>query len=177
MEIYSNSTRFGLACNTSSKIIEPIQSRCALVRFSRLSDKEILGRLKVVVAAEKVIHLFCITFISLTKLSMSEWQHFKIILSPFVHAEILKSKQIVLHVFGLKLSPIACKFIYTIIGPLPFAWWFIHVSGQLLNDIFERRLINVDLGYHVCGLYIRERKQSNLFYACSGNEFVMFKNC
>ncbi|KAL3619319.1 Subunit of heteropentameric Replication factor C (RF-C) [Castilleja foliolosa] len=54
MEIYSNSTRFGLACNTSAKIIEPIQSRCALVRFTRLSDQEILGRLMVVVAAENV---------------------------------------------------------------------------------------------------------------------------
>jgi replication factor C subunit 2/4 len=54
MEIFSNSTRFALACNTSSKIIEPIQSRCALVRFSRLSDQEILGRLMVVVEAEKV---------------------------------------------------------------------------------------------------------------------------
>ncbi|KAK1305150.1 hypothetical protein QJS10_CPB11g00738 [Acorus calamus] len=56
MEIYSNSTRFALACNTSAKIIEPIQSRCALVRFSRLSDQEILGRLMVVVDAEKVDH-------------------------------------------------------------------------------------------------------------------------
>lgn len=55
MEIYSNSTRFALACNTSSKIIEPIQSRCAIVRFSRLSDQEILGRLMVVVEAEKVL--------------------------------------------------------------------------------------------------------------------------
>lgn len=54
MEIYSNSTRFALACNTSAKIIEPIQSRCALVRFSRLSDQEILGWLMVVVDAEKV---------------------------------------------------------------------------------------------------------------------------
>ncbi|KAK4365333.1 hypothetical protein RND71_016691 [Anisodus tanguticus] len=43
MEIYSNSTRFALACNTSSKIIEPIQSRCTLVRFARLSDQEILS--------------------------------------------------------------------------------------------------------------------------------------
>ena len=55
MEIYSNTTRFALACNTSSKIIEPIQSRCAIVRFSRLSDQEILGRLMIVVAAEKVM--------------------------------------------------------------------------------------------------------------------------
>ncbi|XP_062145813.1 replication factor C subunit 2 [Alnus glutinosa] len=54
IEIFSNSTRFALACNTSSKIIEPIQSRCALVRFSRLSDQEILGRLMVVIEAEKV---------------------------------------------------------------------------------------------------------------------------
>ncbi|RYR29883.1 hypothetical protein Ahy_B01g054484 isoform B [Arachis hypogaea] len=54
MEIYSNTTRFALACNTSSKVIEPIQSRCAIVRFSRLSDEEILGRLMVVVQAEKV---------------------------------------------------------------------------------------------------------------------------
>ena len=55
MEIYSNTTRFALACNTSSKIIEPIQSRCAIVRFSRLSDEEILGRLMIVVTAEKVM--------------------------------------------------------------------------------------------------------------------------
>lgn len=60
MEIYSNSTRFALACNTSSKIIEPIQSRCALVRFSKLSDQEILGRLMVVVAAEnvRIFHIY-----------------------------------------------------------------------------------------------------------------------
>ncbi|KAL9271591.1 Replication factor C subunit 4-like protein [Drosera capensis] len=54
MEIYSNTTRFALACNTSSKIIDPIQSRCALVRYARLLDQEILGRLMVVIEAEKV---------------------------------------------------------------------------------------------------------------------------
>lgn len=65
MEIYSNSTRFALACNTSSKIIEPIQSRCALVRFSRLSDQEILGRLMIVVEAEKVCVFIIVVVISL----------------------------------------------------------------------------------------------------------------
>lgn len=54
MEIYSNSTRFALACNISSKIIEPIQSRCAIVRFGRLSEQDILNRLLDVVEAEKV---------------------------------------------------------------------------------------------------------------------------
>ena len=54
MEIYSDSTRFALACNISSKIIEPIQSRCAILRFGRLSDEEILKRLKEVLAKEQV---------------------------------------------------------------------------------------------------------------------------
>lgn len=61
MEIYSNTTRFALACNLSSKIIEPIQSRCAIVRFSRLSDSEILDRLLRVVEAEKVSRYYSIT--------------------------------------------------------------------------------------------------------------------
>ena len=54
MEIYSTTTRFALACNNSTKIIEPIQSRCAVLRFTRLLDAEILARLQQVCAAEKV---------------------------------------------------------------------------------------------------------------------------
>jgi replication factor C subunit 2/4 len=54
MEIYSSTTRFALACNNSTKIIEPIQSRCAVLRFTRLLDAEILARLQQVCAAEKV---------------------------------------------------------------------------------------------------------------------------
>eukprot|EP00468_Gymnochlora_sp_CCMP2014_P011535 CAMPEP_0167750656 /NCGR_PEP_ID=MMETSP0110_2-20121227/6115_1 /TAXON_ID=629695 /ORGANISM="Gymnochlora sp., Strain CCMP2014" /LENGTH=265 /DNA_ID=CAMNT_0007636007 /DNA_START=69 /DNA_END=866 /DNA_ORIENTATION=- len=46
MELYSNTTRFALACNISSKIIEPIQSRCAILRFSKLTDKQILKGLE-----------------------------------------------------------------------------------------------------------------------------------
>lgn len=44
MEIYSNTTRFALACNYSEKVIEAIQSRCAILRYSRLSDAQILAR-------------------------------------------------------------------------------------------------------------------------------------
>lgn len=41
MEKYSSSTRFILSCNYSSKIIEPIQSRCAVFRFNRLDDEDV----------------------------------------------------------------------------------------------------------------------------------------
>jgi replication factor C subunit 2/4 len=54
MEIYSSTTRFAIACNNSTKIIEPIQSRCAILRFSRLQDVEILTRLQQICAAENV---------------------------------------------------------------------------------------------------------------------------
>ncbi|KAJ8602700.1 hypothetical protein CTAYLR_003786 [Chrysophaeum taylorii] len=54
MEVYSNTTRFALACNNSNKIAEPIQSRCAMVRFSKLSDKHVLDRLEFVCRQENV---------------------------------------------------------------------------------------------------------------------------
>ncbi len=54
MEIYSNTTRFALACNMSSKIIEPIQSRCAILRYNRLSDEQLLKRLIEICEFEKV---------------------------------------------------------------------------------------------------------------------------
>jgi len=54
MEIYSNTTRFCLACNMSNKIIEPIQSRCAILRYAKLADREVLQRLLEICAEEKV---------------------------------------------------------------------------------------------------------------------------
>ncbi|KAI9026782.1 P-loop containing nucleoside triphosphate hydrolase protein [Hyaloraphidium curvatum] len=54
MELYSSTTRFALACNLSSKIIEPIQSRCAILRYGRLSDKQLAKRLTEICAFEGV---------------------------------------------------------------------------------------------------------------------------
>ena len=54
MEIHSATTRFAFACNASNKIIEPLQSRCAILRYARLTDAQIVHRLMQICAAEKI---------------------------------------------------------------------------------------------------------------------------
>ncbi|KAK9315370.1 P-loop containing nucleoside triphosphate hydrolase protein [Lipomyces starkeyi] len=54
MEIYASTTRFAFACNQSNKIIEPLQSRCAILRYSRLTDQQVVRRLKAIIDAEEV---------------------------------------------------------------------------------------------------------------------------
>ena len=56
MEIYSSTTRFALACNNSTKIIEPIQSRAAILRYTKLSNEEVARRLLQVIATEKLAY-------------------------------------------------------------------------------------------------------------------------
>ena len=54
METYSNVSRFILICNWSSKIIDPIQSRCAVFRFRTLSEKDQMKFLGTIVKGEKL---------------------------------------------------------------------------------------------------------------------------
>ena len=52
MERYTKSCRFILSCNYSSKIIEPIQSRCAIYRFKPVSDAAVEERIKYIASQE-----------------------------------------------------------------------------------------------------------------------------
>jgi len=54
MENYTSTCRFILSCNYSSKIIEPIQSRCALFRFRAIPDEAIKDRLRYILENENV---------------------------------------------------------------------------------------------------------------------------
>jgi replication factor C small subunit len=54
METSSRTSRFILICNQSGKIIEPIQSRCAIFRFSKLDRKAMVEHLCWIAGKEKV---------------------------------------------------------------------------------------------------------------------------
>lgn len=54
MEMYTNTCRFILACNYFSKIIEPIQSRCAFFRFAPIKPEDIRARVKHIAGLEKL---------------------------------------------------------------------------------------------------------------------------
>lgn len=54
MELYTDRCRFILIGNYANRIIEPIQSRCAIFRFTRLSEQEVVKRLEYICKREKV---------------------------------------------------------------------------------------------------------------------------
>ncbi|MCD6444902.1 replication factor C small subunit [Candidatus Bathyarchaeota archaeon] len=54
MEKYTDTCRFILSCNYSSRIIEPIQSRCAIFRFTPLPREDTIKFLKRIAEAEGV---------------------------------------------------------------------------------------------------------------------------
>jgi replication factor C small subunit len=54
IEDSSKTTRFIFICNYLSQIIEPIQSRCAVFRFTRLPEEEVVDYLKMICEKEKV---------------------------------------------------------------------------------------------------------------------------
>lgn len=54
METSSRTSRFILICNQSSKIIEPIQSRCAIFRFSRLDKQAMKEHLQSIAHKERI---------------------------------------------------------------------------------------------------------------------------
>ncbi|MBU0457707.1 MAG: replication factor C small subunit [Nanoarchaeota archaeon] len=54
MENYTKTCRFILSCNYSSKIIDPIQSRCAVFRFKHLAEEDVFEMINKVALEENL---------------------------------------------------------------------------------------------------------------------------
>ena len=54
MENFTGTCRFVMSCNYSSKIIDPIQSRCVVLRFRLLEKKDIERRVRLIAENEKL---------------------------------------------------------------------------------------------------------------------------
>jgi len=54
MENFSNTTRFILSCNYSSKVIDPIQSRCTVFRFKPLTKDDLKSYIQRIAREEKL---------------------------------------------------------------------------------------------------------------------------
>lgn len=54
MDKFYMTTRFVFTCNTSTKIIESIQSRCKIIRYIRLANEQITSRLEYILKSENI---------------------------------------------------------------------------------------------------------------------------
>lgn len=86
MEIYSHTTRFALACNNTEEIIEPIQSRCAMLRYGKLTDAQIMAKVLEVCKKEYVIsHTHTQIIFTFDKYSNFIHKNFIIIFTGFLY--------------------------------------------------------------------------------------------
>lgn len=54
IESFAKTTRFAMACNSSTKLIDAIQSRCNIIRFSKVGKEEMMPRVAFICKKEKV---------------------------------------------------------------------------------------------------------------------------
>ncbi|KAF7685126.1 Replication factor C subunit 4 [Cucumispora dikerogammari] len=65
METHSENSRFILICNNFKKVIEPIQSRCAIYEYKNVEDEVIKQRIELIIEKEKLnINEKCIDLIA-----------------------------------------------------------------------------------------------------------------
>ena len=56
IELYNNTTRFVLSCNDLSSIIEPIQSRCMILRYGRIDETDMIINIKNICDNEGIMY-------------------------------------------------------------------------------------------------------------------------
>ena len=127
MEKYQKNARFVLTCNSSSDIIEGIQSRCIILRYNRLTNEQIISRLQRICQLENISQYIITTDTLL---------HIANIADGDLRMAI-NNLQLVYRSFGNGKDPVEETDVYTICSkPQPF------ILKQVLCDCMNNNIIN-----------------------------------
>ena len=85
MEQYAETCRFILSCNYSSKIIEPIQSRCAVFRFRPLADSDVIYKCTMLLRDREKVNLDDDVAEALTRISQGDLRKALLLCKSLLH--------------------------------------------------------------------------------------------
>jgi replication factor C small subunit len=139
MENYTNTCRFILSCNYSSKIIDPIQSRCVVFRFKLLEKKDVSTVLKKIAEKEN-LKLADDAFNALYEASEGDCRRAINLLqatasiSPDINAEMI-------NIISAKTKPANIKVVldYALVGD------FINARDKLLEVMLKESISGLDI--------------------------------
>lgn len=171
MENYTNTCRFILSCNYSSKIIDPIQSRCAVFRF-KLLDYGNLTEIIEVVAKEERLSLSKEVKDALIEVSGGDCRRLENLMQS---AAAVSNKISVEDIFALASIAKPKELISAL--ELAASNQFIKSREQLLDIMLKYGLSGLDMikqiQKEVWNLNIEDKKKAKLVDKCGEIEFRM----
>lgn len=171
MENFSSTCRFCLIVNYSSKIIDPIQSRCAIFRFKPLEEKDIKGIVKIIEKGEKIkIDENAIT--SLYQICRGDARRIENILQSCAAINKNISEELVYEI----VSAARPKEIKEVLE-IAINGNFLMARDKLLNVMLEHGLSGIDvikqIQKEIWNLEIEDEKKIKLIDKCGDVEFRM----
>jgi len=139
MENYTKTCRFVMSCNYSSKIIDPIQSRCVIFRFKLLEKKDIEKRISFIAEQEK-LQLFDETIEAIYEASEGDCRRTINLLqasasiSPMITSELIQTL-----IAGAKPAEIKIVLEYALSGD------FLKAKEKLLDVMLKESISGTDV--------------------------------
>jgi replication factor C small subunit len=169
MENYTSTCRFILGCNYSSKIIDPIQSRCAVFRFKPLQNEELL---KIIdrISQDEQLQIDVNAREALITVSGGDCRK----LENLLQASSVISKQITEDSIFSIASSAKPKEVIDILN-LAIQNKFVDARNKLLDTMLKHGLSGLDIikqiQKEILNLDISSRKQLELIAQCGEAEF------
>jgi len=169
MENYTKTCRFVLGCNYSSKIIDPIQSRCAVFRFKPLAKEE-LAKIIEKIAKEETLKIDKNAETALIEVSGGDCRK----LENILQAAAVTDKNITEDSIFSIASSAKPKEVLEILN-LALNNKFIDARSRLLDTMLKHGLSGLDIikqiQKEILNLALDGRKQMELISECGEAEF------